>query len=632
MCRLPGSGNEYSGVDANATFVADDQQDSWSKGMKLRLPATIVLILFAASPTLGTAADVYPKNLDIDVLHYVFELTLSDATDRINGVTTVQIRFLTDGVENFELDLIGSNNDPVTGMSVSAVDEMLRDPGRRMSLTMKGSVPPGGTALEFTHDVDRLRIVLPEPALRGQVRRFRIQYRGTPERGLIIGENMHGDRTFFSDNWPNWARNWLPTIDHPYEKATSEMVVTAPDHYQVISNGLLVEETNLGGGALSTAQSVAGMSDENFRRSHWKQSVPIASWLFVLGVARFAVDYYDEFDNKSLQTWVYAQDRENGFYDFAVPTKQVMQFYSDVIGPYAYEKLANVQSNSVGGGMEAATAIFYGDNSVTGERTERWRNVIIHEIAHQWWGNAVTEADWDDVWLSEGFATYFTLLYREYAYGRDDFLEGLAADKQRIISFYAERPDYTIVHNNLDPIGRDTVTTGMMYQKGSWFLHMLRGMIGEDRFWSGIREYYRLYYNRNATTDDFREVMENTYEPAINLSGFFRQWLNQGGFPNLRGDWDWDPTTNELVITLEQVDDDGYVFEMAIPVAITVPADPAVRTGRQGGRGADPQTLAREIILSPGMSETRIELDREPTAVVFDPDHWVLMEMEFNRR
>ena len=594
--------------------------------MKLRLPSTIVLILFAVSPTLGRAADVYPKNLDIDVLHYVFELTLSDATNRINGVTSVQIRFLTNGVESFALDLAGRDDDLESGMIVSAVGEIVDTPGSRKLLTMVRSVPPEQAELEFAHGADRLHIFLTEPALRGQVRRFQIQYYGTPDRGLVIGENMHGDRAFFSDNWPNWARNWLPTIDHPYEKATAEMVVTAPNHYQVISNGLLVEETNLAGDELTKAQSVAGMPGQEFRLTHWKQSVPIASWLFALGAARFAVDYYDEFDNKSLQTWVYAQDREKGFYDFAVPTKQAMQFFSDTIGPYAYEKLANVQSNSVGGGMEAATSIFYGDDSVTGERTVRWRNVIIHEIAHQWWGNTVTEADWDDVWLSEGFATYFTLLYREYAYGRDDFLEGLTADKQRIINFYAERPDYTIVHDNLDPIGRDTVTTGMMYQKGSWFLHMLRGMIGEDRFWSGIREYYRLYYNGNATTDDFREVMENTYEPAIDLTHFFSQWLNQGGFPNLRSDWDWDGATNELVIKLEQVDDDGYVFEMPIPIAITVPA----RRGE--GRGARPQALVREIIMRPGMNETRIELDREPTEVVFDPDHWVLMQMESNRR
>ena len=267
--------------------------------MKLRLPSTIVLILFAVSPTLGRTADVYPKNLDIDVLHYVFELTLSDATNRINGVTSVQIRFLTNGVESFELDLAGRNDDLETGMIVSAVGEIVDKPGSRKPLTMVRSVPPEPAELEFAHEADRLRIFLAEPALRGQVRRFRIQYHGTPDRGLIIGENMHGDRTFFSDNWPNWARNWLPTIDHPYEKATAEMVVTAPNHYQVISNGLLVEETNLAGDELTKAQTAAGMPDQEFRLTHWKQSVPIATWLFALGAARFAVDYYGEFDNKS---------------------------------------------------------------------------------------------------------------------------------------------------------------------------------------------------------------------------------------------------------------------------------------------------------------------------------------------
>ena len=124
------------------------------------------------------------------------------------------------------------------------------------------------------------------------------------------------------------------------------------------------------------------------------------------------------------------------------------------------------------------------------------------------------------------------------------------------------------------------------YQKGGWFLHMLRGMLGEDRFWAGIREYYRLYRDGNASTDDFREVMENTHEPAVDLSGFFQQWLYQGGFPQMRGSWHWDAGTNELVIDLEQVDDDGYTFEMPIPFAITLPPPAG-----GGGRGGGPQTI-----------------------------------------
>ena len=240
------------------------------------------------------------------------------------------------------------------------------------------AVSANGAGLAFAHQDGALTITLPRRFEPGQRLRLQIAYAGVPASGLKIANNKHGDRTFFSDNWPDKARNWLPTVDHPYDKATSEMVVTAPAHYQVISNGLLVEETDLPG---------------NRRRTYWRQSVPIAPWLYVLGVARFAVQHVDTFQGKAIQTWVYAQDRDAGFHDFAVPTRDVLEFYSDKVGPFSYEKLANVQSNSVSGGMESASAIFYSEGSVTGTRSERWRNVIIHEVAHQWFGNAVTEHD-----------------------------------------------------------------------------------------------------------------------------------------------------------------------------------------------------------------------------------------------
>ena len=444
------------------------------------------------------AADTYPKNPDIDVLNYAFRLTLSDATDEIMGEATADIRFLANGITRVRLDLINQGSDG-RGMAVSEVTS-------------------SDGAVTFSHRNDELFISLSEPTRVNQRSQYTVRYRGVPATGLIIGPNKHGDRTFFSDNWPNRARNWLPTIDHPYDKATSELIVTAPDHYQVVSNGLKIEETALPDGMLLT---------------HWKQSVPISTWLYNLGVARFAVQHVDDYMGKAIQTWVYYQDRDAGFYDFAVPTKQVLEFYGDRIGPYSYEKLANIQSNSVGGGMEAATSIFYGDNSVTGERTTRWRNVIIHEIAHQWFGNAVTEYDWDDVWLSEGFATYFTLLFREHQYGRDDFVQGLLESRDRVRSFYGENPKYRIVHDDLDDMSR--VTSSQTYQKGGWTLHMLRGIIGDDAFWSGIQDYYRRYRDKNASTDDFRRTMEEA--SGRDLTEFFHQWLYQGGALEYEGGW-----------------------------------------------------------------------------------------------
>jgi aminopeptidase N len=534
------------------------------------------LALTLVAPSTSPLRDNYPKNPNIDALNYVFRLSLSDETDEIVGSTTMDVRFQIDGITALRLDLIGVMAD-----------------GKGMTVT---GVSSDGEPVEYRHESDALHITLPAPSEANQRSQYTISYRGVPATGLIIGPNKHGDRTFFSDNWPNRARNWLPVIDHPYDKAMCEFVVTAPSRYQVISNGLLVEETD---------------QPDDMHLTHWRQSVPIAPWLFVLGVAEFAVQYVDEYEGKSIQTWVYRQDRDAGFYDFAVPTKQVMEFYGDMVGPYSYEKLANVQAASVGGGMEAATAIFYGQNSVTGDRSTRWRNVIIHEVAHQWFGNAATEYDWNDVWLSEGFATYFTLLFIEHAYGRDEFVEGLESSRDRVMAFYEENPGYRIVHENLTDMRQ--VTTSNTYQKGGWTLHMLRGIIGDDAFWRGIQAYYREYRDANASTDDFRRAMEEA--SGQDLSQFFRQWLYRPGKLQYEGGWRY--ADGVVTVELNQVQTDGSLFEMPVQIGIYF----------------DGESRPRLEVLQ--VDEARntftIRVDREPDNVVLDPHTWVLMEAEFGR-
>jgi len=332
-------------------------------------PRMLNLLLLSALLTGSPEAPVlddYPRRTGIDIENYRFELTLSDETDVVLGRTTVSLRFTNNGVTELPLDLIGVGEDD-RGMSVQRVSAQ-------------------GAELDWVHEADLLTISLAEAGRSGLRVDVVVEYSGVPASGLVAGPNKYGDRTFFSDNWPNRARNWLPTIDHPYDKAMSEMVVTAPAHYQVVSNGVLIEQTDQGNGT---------------RMTHWKNSVPVATWLYVLGVAEFAVQHVDDFDGRPIETWVYRQDRDPGFYDFAVPTKAAMDFYDDYVGPFAYERLANITSPVTGGGMEAATAIMYHESSVTGNRSVRWRNVIIHEVAHQWFGNAVTVSDCYDIWLCE---------------------------------------------------------------------------------------------------------------------------------------------------------------------------------------------------------------------------------------
>ena len=491
--------------------------------MKLHFRNIFLLLSIIISNNL-ISKDPYPKNNNIDILNYSFELYLNDTSDIIYGEANIKLQ-IKPGEKFIRLDLISQTEDK-KGMNVNSV-------------LFNGEIVP------FSHlnnvlkiDTDGFQYKINDIVT--------VKYSGIPITGLIIGPNMHGDRTFFSDNWPNKARNWLPLVDHPYDKSTSDFIIIAPNHYQVISNGLLVEESNL---------------ENNLKKTHWKQSVPISCWLYAIGVAEFAVDFVDYFNGKSIQTWVYKQDRDKGFYDFKIPTKHTLEFFSDYVGPFAYEKLANVQSNSVKGGMESATAIFYSDVSVTGERSVRWRNVIIHEIAHQWFGNCVTEYDWDDVWLSEGFATYFTLLFREHAYGRDDFVNGLKQAKERVFNFYENNKKASIVHHNLVDM-KNVLTYDLQYQKGAWVLHMLRNYIGEFAFRLGVRNYYKKYYNSNTSTEKFKIEMEKASN--IDLESFFDQWLYKGGNIVLDGEWKYDDKKKQILINIDQVQNDGYYFEMPL--------------------------------------------------------------------
>ena len=475
----------------------------------------------------SSKADTYPINKNIDVKHYVFNLSLSDADNEITGTTQVTLSFKEAGMKNFRLDFINKTT------------------ARKDKGMVVDAVSIHKTAVNYTHGNDELIISLPAPSTKNQTITFTIQYHGVPFDGLRIGATKLGDRSFFNENWPNRGRHWLPIVDHPHDKATSEFIVKAPSHYKVVSNGLLLEESELG---------------NNTRLTHWKQSVPVSSWLFVLGVADFAVKYVDEFKGKSIQTWVYAKNREAGFYDFDEPTKKVLEFYSNYVGPYAYEKLANIQTPSVNGGMETSSAIFYGEDLVTGKRDERTRNVVIHEIAHQWFGNAITETTWDDAWLSEGFATFFTLLFIEDEYGKEEYTKGIIKARKTVYDLSVKMPDFSIVSERTAE--KEQVTSGITYQKGAWVLHMLRNLIGEKNFKKGIQNYYAKYFNANTNTDEFRTEMEKAAGKDLKL--FFKQWLYQPINPTINASWTYNASTNKLNVHLSQ----AQQFLYNVPVEI----------------------------------------------------------------
>jgi aminopeptidase N len=538
----------------------------------MRLTRLVSTAALAVLMAVTARADTYPRQ-PIDVLHYRFALELTDESNRISCEAQVRVKVLADGLKEVWLDLASEDSTKATGMRVS-------------------SVTAGPKTIAFVHAGDRLRLPLPSAAKSGDVLTFTIAYAGAPAGGLRIGPNKYGDRTFFSSNWPDKAHLWLPTIDHISDKATAEFEVTAPAVYQVVSNGRLTEEADVAGGR---------------RRTHWSETVPISPWLVTLGVARFSVHHAEPVQGTALQSWVYPQDQQVGA-AFEVPARQALSFYGDLVGPYQYEKLANVETAGVNGGMEHASAIAYGESSVTGRPIA---TLVAHEVAHAWFGDSVTEGDWNDVWLSEGFATYLTHMFVEHVDGRDAFVAGLRRDRDRVAAAERQTPDTPIVHRNLSSMAK--VLNTFVYQKAGWVLHMLRARVGDEAFRNTLRAYYRRHVNATASTGDFRRVVEE--QCGHDLGAFFRQWLDRPGIPTITGSWQYQAATKKVVVTLEQVQQ-AEPFQVPLEIGVMVDGQP--------GRIERVELVGRTHRLE-------FSVEREPSTVVLDPDTRLLAELSLKK-
>ena len=371
-----------------------------------------------------------------------------------------------------------------------------------------------------------------------------IQYKGIPKDGLYISKNKYGKRTFFGDNWPNRAHYWLPVIDHPSDKAKVKFTILAPKHYKVVATGSLDGK------------------DESKNLSIWyfHSTIPISTKVMVFAAADFKIKEFGDIQlsEKSIpiSSWIYKESPDEGFDDYrcAVP---VTKFYDSLIGPYSYEKLANVQSKTRFGGMENAGNIFYYEASVDGKKGVE--NLVAHEIAHQWFGNSVSEQEWSDIWLSEGFATYLTDVYLEHKYGKQRLKERMEMERKKVIRFnkYNAKPIVYEEKNNLMRLLNPN-----SYEKGAWVLHMLRRETGDKDFFKILRAFYKKYRNSNASTSDFINIVNKITQKDYH--SFFKQWLKNAGVPKLKMAYHID--NNKLIINVTQLNDDIYKLKMPVKI------------------------------------------------------------------
>ena len=514
-------------------------------------------------------------DLDVDIRHYDIELSLGAA--EIEGRVTIAVE--TNGAAELPLDF--------TGLGIRRVQVGGRDSG-------------------FEFDAGKLIIPLADETDDGAGLQVSVAYHGTPDDGLIIRDNIHGNATAFVDNWPNRTRFWLPSVDHPADKATASFTVHAPAGWQVIANGAPC-------GAPAPADAAALGGGDGKMTWRWATQVDHPTYTLVVGAAGFHVESLgrsacgqapaspDPDGCIDVSFWAYPEDTVFAREAFRRAPAMV-DFFTDAIGPYPFEKLANVQSATRFGGMENSSAIFYAEGAIaSGDLSER---TVSHEIAHQWFGDSATEADWTHLWLSEGFATYFGDLFFESADGTDAFRELLARSRERYLeSNVADRPivDPERLKNLFE------LLNGNNYQKGAWVLHMLRGILGDEAFFRGVRDYYATHEYGNALSDDLRRVLEDSSgEP---LDWFFQQWVYQPGYPILESEWQLAPDGSELVLVVTQV-------QPATWPTFRVPMDVAVHVGER--------ITTQRIELTARSQTLRLPVVGRPDAIVLDPEGWVL--------
>jgi aminopeptidase N len=508
------------------------------------------------------AQEHYDRMAQLDVQHYRFALQLQDETDEIRGVAMIQITFK-EAVDSFYLDLVAKTNTKETGMVVSRVNE--------------------GESLDqqsFRHSGQRLWLYPQETVAPGDSRTFYVFYQGVPGDGLIIDRDRYGDRTFFGDNWPNRARHWLPCVDHPSDKATVEWVITAPLDLQVVGTGRLVEHTIF--------------EDQGDAITHWKTEVPISTKVMVIGAAGFAMRHLGDVKGTPISAWVYTENREQGFFDYA-PGLDVMAWFEQNLGPFPYEKLAHVQSKTRYGGMENASNIFYFENSVDGQQSHI--DLIAHEVAHQWFGNSATEANWHHLWLSEGFATYLADLYMQSAFGDAVYYQRLQDERARVVEFVSNY-DGAVIDTAVTDYNR--LLNPNSYQKGAWILHMLHEEVGDATFWRILQTYYQSYRDDIALTEDFVNVVEAVTREE--WEDFFDQWLRRPGVPQLT--LNFKQEKRKVWVTVKQLQE-GSAYEFPLEVALLSQSDGSIEIHR--------------VEVNAKNQTFRLKTDRQVDGILLDP-------------
>jgi aminopeptidase N len=548
--------------------------------IQFRAAAAAAICALALLLSLPLRADEpYARTRDYDLQHSKIVLKFDIDQRKVIGDVTHSVAILRENTTRLSFDSVG--------------------------LTIQ-SVTVNKSAAKFETTSSKLLVTLPGTSKVGDKYEVEICYEAKPNKGMYF---ILPDKNYPKQPIEIWTqgesedtRYYLPTYDYPNDRLTTETIMTVPSSWITISNGKLISITDAG---------------NNQKTWTWRESQPSSTYLITAVAGEF-----DE-AKQSLRSLPLTYYAPKGRGDRLLPnyerTPQMIDLFNKKIGvDYPWEKYSQVMVDYfVAGGMENSSATTNTSDSLRDpklipEYPGNEDDLISHELAHQWFGDLVTCKDWANIWLNEGFATFFETVWTESHYGKDQASYDLWWTERNWMA-NSGLYDKPIVRRNFD---ESEEFDDNAYGKGGWVLYMLRHQLGDDAFWRSLKHYLEVNRGKNVVTPDLIKAIEETTH--VNVDRFFQQWIYSAGAPKFDLAYTYDAEKHQVALTVKQtqkVESNVGIFSAPVDVEITTASGPKLYTAH----------------VSKAAATFTFPSDSAPLMVLFDKGNYLFKGVKFNK-
>ncbi len=498
---------------------------------------------------------------DIDILHYDIKIELLPKEEMIIGDVLIT------GV--------------IKNKSIKKIKLNFYDNFDISSLTLNQK------KINYEYNADKL--IIPNLISQSDTFNIQVKYKGEPESlgfGSFNFEEYNGSKVIYTLNEPIYASTWFPCNDTPTDKVLTDLSITGDSSMTSVSNGVLTKVTTYKGK----------------RTFHWKTKYPISTYLISIYSAKYT-NFSDKYistngDTLDIEYYVFPNQLKEAKKDFEIHP-QAIKYFTEMFGNYPFmkEKYGVAEFMWKLGAMEHQSITGIGKNFITGRNF--FTGMLVHELAHQWWGDAVTLKTWKDIWLNEGFATYAEALYWEKE-------SGFTALKSTMNSYLTNFKKYTL-YNPKEIFGK------IVYNKGAWVLHMLRREVGDKIFFNILKTYYRKYKYKNASTFDFIKIAEKISQKDLNW--FFNQWVFEGkGKIEIKYQFENKTIENKqyVVLKINQIQSGYNTYQFPLDIDLIL----------ENGKN-----IKYKIYITTKETEIKYPVSNNIKNVILDNDNWLAAEI-----